>query len=66
MIVPVATAMATAASNVLPTTLDGWLDYIGHQHTTEIAMGLERVREVWQRMAIDGKPCQAPINIIVQ
>ncbi len=57
--------MIVAVAKVLPTTLDGWLEYIGHQHTTEIAMGLERVREVWQRMAIDGKPLQAPINIIV-
>ncbi len=57
MIVPVA--------KELPTTLDGWLEYISHQHTTEIAMGLERVRAVWQRMAVDGKPLQAPINIIV-
>lgn len=42
-------------------TLDDWLDFIGHQHTTEIVMGLDRVRTVWERMQ---KP-QAPINIIV-
>ncbi len=42
-------------------TLNDWLDYIGHQHTAEIAMGLDRVREVWARLE---RP-QAPINIIV-
>ena len=46
-------------------TLDEWLDYIGRQHTAEIVMGLNRVRQVWQRMARDGKPLQAPVNIIV-
>ncbi len=43
------------------TTLDEWLNHISHQHTSEIEMGLDRVREVWQRMACP----QAPINIIV-
>ncbi len=42
-------------------SLAGWLDYIGRQHSAEIVMGLDRVREVWARM---GKP-QAPRNIIV-
>ncbi|MCA3034809.1 MAG: bifunctional folylpolyglutamate synthase/dihydrofolate synthase, partial [Rhodocyclaceae bacterium] len=45
----------------LPTTLEAWLDYIGRQHTAAIVMGLERVREVWQRM---GSP-KAPRNIVV-
>jgi dihydrofolate synthase / folylpolyglutamate synthase len=45
----------------LPTTLDAWLDYIGRQHSAEIVMGLDRVREVWQRM---GSP-KAPRNIVV-
>ena len=44
-----------------PNTLSGWLDYIGRQHSAEIVMGLERVREVWQRM---GSP-KAPRNIVV-
>ncbi|MEP7156066.1 MAG: bifunctional tetrahydrofolate synthase/dihydrofolate synthase [Betaproteobacteria bacterium] len=42
-------------------TLEQWLDYIGRQHTAEIAMGLDRVRVVWERM---GKP-QAHVNIVV-
>jgi dihydrofolate synthase / folylpolyglutamate synthase len=42
-------------------TLDDWLDFINRQHTAEIVMGLERVREVWQRLRA---PC-APINITV-
>lgn len=51
-----------------PHTLDEWLDYIGHQHTAEIVMGLDRVRLVWLRMvsvinASGNTP--APINIIV-
>ncbi|MBL8524132.1 MAG: bifunctional tetrahydrofolate synthase/dihydrofolate synthase [Betaproteobacteria bacterium] len=45
----------------MPNTLDEWLDYIGRQHSAEIVMGLDRVREVWRRM---GRP-KAPINIIV-
>lgn len=42
-------------------SLDEWLEYINTQHTAEIVMGLERVREVWARM---GSP-RAPINIVV-
>ena len=42
-------------------SLDAWLDYISHQHSAEIVMGLERVRTVWEAM---GKP-QAPLNITV-
>lgn len=44
-----------------PHTLDDWLEYISHQHSAEIVMGLDRVRAVWERM---GKP-RAPINITV-
>jgi dihydrofolate synthase/folylpolyglutamate synthase len=43
------------------TTLNDWLDFIGRQHSAEIVMGLDRVREVWEQM---GRP-QAPINVIV-
>ncbi|MEO8102111.1 MAG: bifunctional tetrahydrofolate synthase/dihydrofolate synthase [Betaproteobacteria bacterium] len=43
------------------TQLDDWLEYIGHQHSAEIVMGLDRVRTVWERM---GSP-RAPINIVV-
>lgn len=46
-------------------SLGVWLDYIGRQHSAEIVMGLDRVREVWQRLAADGRAPQAPINIIV-
>lgn len=46
---------------MLPTDLDGWLDYIGRQHSAEIVMGLDRVRTVWTRMGCPG----APLNIIV-
>ncbi len=46
-------------------TLDDWLDHIGRQHSAEIVMGLDRVRTVWQRMAVNGRPTQAPINIVV-
>jgi dihydrofolate synthase/folylpolyglutamate synthase len=41
--------------------LPEWLEYISSQHPTEIALGLDRVRAVWERM---GAP-RAPINIIV-
>ena len=33
-----------------PRTLDGWLEYISAQHPATIALGLDRVREVWERM----------------
>lgn len=45
----------------VPTTLGAWLEYIGRQHSAEIVMELERVREVWRRM---GAP-RAPRNIVV-
>ena len=44
-----------------PNTLAEWLDYIGHQHSAQIVMGLDRVAAVWQRM---GAP-RAPLNIVV-
>lgn len=47
----------------LPTTLDGWLDYISAQHPSHIAMGLDRVRAVWAAMT-PARP-QAPVNVIV-
>ena len=37
-------------------TLDDWLSYISAQHPSAIAMGLERVREVWGRMALPKLP----------
>jgi dihydrofolate synthase / folylpolyglutamate synthase len=43
------------------TSLEDWLAHISAQHTAEIVMGLDRVREVWRRM---GSP-RAPINITV-
>lgn len=50
-------------SPALPETLEGWLDYISAQHPSSIAMGLDRVRAVWQHMT---PACpQAPVNLIV-
>jgi dihydrofolate synthase/folylpolyglutamate synthase len=43
-------------------TLDEWLDYQQQIHARGIDMGLERVREVWQRM---GAPHPAPVVITV-
>lgn len=50
-------------TQTLPSTLDGWLEYISAQHPSHIAMGLERVQAVWARMQ---PACpRAPVNIIV-
>jgi hypothetical protein len=38
---------------IRPATLDGWLSYIETLHATPVALGLERVGEVAQRMSID-------------
>lgn len=46
---------------VRPTTLADWLDYQQRVHARSIDLGLERVREVWQRM---GSP-QSPLTITV-
>jgi dihydrofolate synthase/folylpolyglutamate synthase len=35
-----------------PNTLDGWLDYIGRQHPSAIALGLERVTRVLERLEL--------------
>ncbi len=43
-------------------TLDGWLDYQQRVHPRSIELGLERVREVWQRL---GAPAPAPVVITV-
>jgi dihydrofolate synthase/folylpolyglutamate synthase len=37
-------------------TLDGWLDYVSSQHPATIALGLDRVSEVWRRMGAPGLP----------
>lgn len=37
----------------LPGTLPGWLAYIEAQHPKSIAMGLDRVGEVWRRLGVD-------------
>jgi dihydrofolate synthase/folylpolyglutamate synthase len=42
-------------------TLDDWLEHINRQHMAEIVMGLDRVREVWQRMSSP----KAPLAITV-
>jgi dihydrofolate synthase/folylpolyglutamate synthase len=37
-------------------SLDDWLAHISAQHPAAIALGLERVREVWERMALPAPP----------
>jgi dihydrofolate synthase/folylpolyglutamate synthase len=37
-------------------SLDDWLAYISAQHPATIALGLERVREVWERMGLPSPP----------
>lgn len=49
-------------SRMTPHTLTGWLDYIQAQHPKTIAMGLERVRAVAERMAFP-KPARHVITI---
>ena len=40
-----------------PQTLDDWLAFISTQHPSAIDLGLDRVREVWGRMAVgDDRP----------
>jgi dihydrofolate synthase/folylpolyglutamate synthase len=43
-------------------TLDEWLDYQQRVHPRAIALGLDRVREVWMRL---GAPAPAPVVITV-
>jgi dihydrofolate synthase/folylpolyglutamate synthase len=45
--------------------LDGWLEYISAQHPAAIALGLDRVRAVWQFMVANGNAPCAPMNITV-
>ncbi|MDI1260167.1 bifunctional tetrahydrofolate synthase/dihydrofolate synthase [Aquabacterium sp.] len=41
-----------------PTTLAGWLSHCERLHPVTIDLGLERVSQVWQRMAVTlGTPC---------
>jgi dihydrofolate synthase/folylpolyglutamate synthase len=35
-----------------PTTLGGWLDFVGRQHPSAIALGLERVGQVLERLEL--------------
>lgn len=37
-------------------SLDSWLEYISAQHPSAIAMGLDRVQEVWRRMDLPAPP----------
>ena len=39
-----------------PRTLDDWLAYVSAQHPSTIALGLDRVRDVWKRMQIAAPP----------
>lgn len=49
-------------SSSLPATLEQWLTYIDQQHPASIAMGLERVREVAERLKLD-KPAEHSIVV---
>ncbi len=49
-------------SRMTPRTLSEWLEYIQAQHPKTIAMGLERVRTVAERMAL-AKPARHVITI---
>ena len=46
----------------LPDTLEDWLEYQQRQHAQPIALGLQRVRSVWQAL---GAPAAAPVIITV-
>lgn len=37
----------------MPNTLEGWLEYISAQHSQVIDMGLDRVRQVYERLDLD-------------
>lgn len=54
--------MQQTASPTFPSTLADWLDYQQRVHPRGIELGLERVREVWQRL---GAPSPAPIVFTV-
>jgi dihydrofolate synthase/folylpolyglutamate synthase len=45
-------------------SLDDWLSYISAQHPATIALGLDRVREVWKRMKLGSDPV-SPVTITV-
>ncbi|MGV8960866.1 MAG: bifunctional tetrahydrofolate synthase/dihydrofolate synthase [Stenotrophomonas sp.] len=49
-------------SSSSPATLEQWLSYIDQQHPASIAMGLERVREVAQRLSL-GAPAARTIVV---
>jgi dihydrofolate synthase/folylpolyglutamate synthase len=49
-------------SSSRPATLEQWLAHIEQQHPQNIAMGLERVREVAQRMSLD-QPAERSIVV---
>ncbi len=38
---------------MMPSSLEGWLDHISHQHGQVIDMGLDRVRLVLERLGVD-------------
>ena len=48
--------MNPAASPGPDAPLERWLDYISAQHPAQIALGLERVRDVMGRMALAPPP----------
>lgn len=54
---------ATRSAPSADATLAEWLDWISTQHPQSIAMGLERVRIVAERLALPAKP--APLTLVV-
>src|ERR1043165_4652290 len=46
-------------------TLDQWLAYISAQHPSTIALGLERVRDVWERMALPKNEAKAGVTPVL-
>jgi dihydrofolate synthase/folylpolyglutamate synthase len=47
-------------------TLDQWLAYIAAQHPSTIALGLNRVRHVWERMRELKKEAKAGVSPVLQ
>lgn len=48
-------------TTTLPTDLDGWLDYVEGLHPATIELGLDRVRQVYEALAI---PKSCPVFIV--
>ena len=46
-----------------PRTLDDWLAFISAQHPSSIALGLDRVRAVWDRMGFSPSPSGTGLGV---